>query len=103
MCMVRKKRSDRRHIVYLLQNAVTGESYVGVTQGFRQKDLRVRVLKHFQRALSESKSWTLCKNIRQYGPAAFVWTVLDVVRGKGAAHALELELLSKYSPELNTK
>ena len=100
---MRKKRFDRRHIVYLLQNAVTGESYVGVTQGFRQKDLRVRVLKHFQRALSESKSWTLCKNIRQYGPEVFVWTALEVVRGKSVAHALELELLFKYSPELNTK
>lgn len=101
--MVRKKRSDRRHIVYMLQNTVTGESYVGVTQGFRQKDLRVRVLKHFQRALAESKTWTLCNNIREYGPETFFWTVLEVVRGKTAAHNLERELTRMYKPELNTQ
>jgi len=101
--MVRKKRSDRRHIVYLLQNTITGESYIGVTQGFRQKDLRVRVLKHFQRALAESKTWTLCKNIRDYGPEVFFWTIVEVVRGKAAAHAIETEIRNNYSPELNTQ
>jgi predicted GIY-YIG superfamily endonuclease len=101
--MVRKKRQDRKHIVYMLQNTVSGEFYIGVTQGCRQKDLRVRVLKHFQRALAESKTWTLCKNIRQYGPEVFFWTVLEVVRGKVPAHAVERELTKMYKPELNTQ
>ena len=101
--MVRKKRSDRRHIVYMLQNTVTGEFYIGVTQGFRQKDLRVRVLKHFQRALAESKDWTLCKNIRTYGPESFFWTILEVVKGKAPAHDFERLLTKMYKPELNTQ
>jgi len=86
----------------MLQNVQTGQSYVGVTQGFRQKDLRVRVLKHFQRALNEQKSWTLCENIRAFGAESFVWMIVDVVRGKPAAHALERTIIAEDSPELNS-
>ncbi len=43
------------------------------------------------------------KNIRQYGPEVFFWTVLEVVRGKVPAHAVERELTKMYKPELNTQ
>lgn len=100
---IRKRRSDRKHIVYVLQNVHTGDFYIGVTQGSRQKDLRVRVLKHFQRAFAESKTWTLCKEIRQFGAESFFYTILDVVRGKPAAHKLERDLIIQFNPTLNTK
>ena len=98
----RKKRSDRRHMVYMLQNVQTGEFYIGMTQGFRQKDLRVRVLKHFQRARTENKSWALCENIRKFGSENFFWTILEVVRGKTQAHNLERALTAEFKPELNS-
>ena len=101
--MIRKKRSDRRHIVYLLTNAVNGENYVGITQGFRQKDLKVRVQKHIRRALTEDKDWTLCNAIRKFGPESFVYQIIDVVRGKQAAHKFERELIEEFSPSLNTQ
>lgn len=101
--MIRKKRSDRRHIVYRLQNTVSGEFYIGVTQGFRIKDLRVRILKHFQRALKENKQWRLCQNIRQFGTESFTWSILEIVKGKAEAHIKEREITKLYNPTLNTQ
>jgi hypothetical protein len=87
----------------MLQNAITGDFYIGITQGYRQKDLAYRVRKHFQRALAESKAWSLCQDIRRYGPEVYVYAILDVVRGKTSAHALERQLISEHNPTLNTQ
>lgn len=101
--MMRKRRSDRKHIVYSIINTVTGDFYIGVTQGSRQKDLRVRIQKHFRRALTENKDWIMCKSIRKYGPEQFHSQILEVVRGKNEAHKLEREMIEQYSPSLNTR
>jgi predicted GIY-YIG superfamily endonuclease len=101
--MMRKKRSDRRHIVYSITNAETGDFYIGITQGFREKDLKIRLQKHIRRALTEGKSWRLCGAIRSYGAGAFVAQIVEVVRGKTTAHALERQLIGEYSPTLNTQ
>ena len=87
----------------MLTNCVTGDYYIGVTQGFRQRDLKTRVQKHIRRALTEGKSWTLCDAIRSYGAEVFVPQIIEVVRGKNAAHMLERELIGEYSPTLNTQ
>jgi hypothetical protein len=101
--MMRKKRSDRKHIVYCLTNAVNGDCYIGVTQGFLKKDLKVRIQKHIRRALTEDKQWTLCKAIRAFGADAFIPMIVDIVRGKAAAHEFERQLIGEYSPTLNTQ
>lgn len=101
--MLRKKRSDRRHIVYCIQNAINGDFYIGITQGFRQKDLKVRVQKHVRRALTEDKAWALCEAIRKFGADCFVSQIVEVVRGKATAHAIERDLIAEYAPALNTK
>jgi len=101
--MMRKKRSDRRHIVYSIINAETGDFYIGITQGFRQKDLKIRLQKHIRRALTEGKSWRLCDAIRSYGACAFVAQIVEVVKGKAPAHELERQLIGEYSPTLNTQ
>ena len=101
--MMRKRRSDRRHIVYCLTNCVTGDFYIGITQGFRKRDLKIRVQKHIRRALTEGKSWALCDAIRSYGAGSFVAQELAVVKGKQAAHAVERELIGEYSPTLNSQ
>ena len=100
---MRKKRSDRRHIVYMLQYVATGDFYIGITQGFRKQDLKIRVQKHIRRALTEGKSWTLCDAIRSYGAESFVAQQLAVVRGKVPAHALERTLIGECSPTLNSQ
>ena len=87
----------------MLQNVHNNRLYIGVTQGSKQKDLRVRILKHFQRAVSENRSWTLCNEIRKFGAESFFYTIIEIVRGKTEAHNLERDLIREYSPELNTQ
>jgi len=103
MVMKRKKRSDRNHIVYKLQ--VKNLVYIGVTfveQSSPKKSLARRWRKHVQRALTEDRSWRLCDAIRKYGPDAFVVEVIEVVRGKVAAHQVERALIRELKPKLNT-
>ena len=99
----RKSRSDRKHLIYSL--SVNGQEYIGVTYVERsavKKSLTRRWQKHVRRALTENKNWKLCIAIRKYGPDAFLVSVLDVVRGKSAAHQVERELIRERKPKLNT-
>lgn len=100
--MKRKKRSDRRHIVYVIVNNVTGERYVGITAGFTKKDLTVRIQKHVWRAFNEDKGWALCNSIVKYGTVSHTFGIHSIVRGKEAAHALERELIALHQPALNS-
>lgn len=99
----RKRRTDRNHLVYRLQ--VKSLVYIGVTHVDRKsaaKSLRRRWLKHVQRALKENHDWKLCNAIRKYGADAFTVEIVDVVRGKSAAHDVERELIRILKPKLNT-
>lgn len=101
--MKRKRRLDRNHIVYSL--TVGRLEYIGVTyvEGRSPtKSLRRRWQKHVRRALTEGRDWTLCDAIRKHGPDAFTVEVLEVVRGKPAAHVRERELIRARKPKLNT-
>jgi hypothetical protein len=44
----------------------------------------------------------LCVSIRKFGPEVFDYQLVEKVRGKAEAHALERELTREYSPALNT-
>lgn len=99
----RKARSDRNHIVYSL--SVKGLEYIGVTFVERRSpalSLRRRWQKHVRRALTEDRSWNLCRAIRKHGPEAFEVQVLEVVRGKALAHQVERDLIRTRKPRLNT-
>ena len=103
MIKKRKSRSDRKHVIYSL--SVNGQEYIGVTFVERSavnKSVIRRWQKHVNRALTENKNWSLCKAIRKYGRDAFEVTVLEVVRGKSAAHIRERELIRERKPKLNT-
>ena len=102
--MIRKKRrSDCNHLVYRL--SVCNLEYIGVTvvsNRSPKRSLRVRWQKHVRRALTEDRTWRLCQAIRKYGSDAFKVEILEVVRGKAAAHNLERVLIRQYNPKLNT-
>lgn len=103
MMKKRKPRADRKHIVYEL--TVCGKSYVGVAvvlAGSPKKTLHRRFQKHVQRALAEQHVWKLCVAIREHGPETFTKKIVQVVRGKVAAHEIERELIRTLKPELNT-
>jgi hypothetical protein len=101
--MIRKRRSDRSHIIYVLTNVETNEQYVGITAGRTRKELRVRVQKHIRRALTENLDWNLCRSIRSFGPDSFTYGILEIVRGKTTAHAVERALIRQHTPALNTQ
>ena len=102
----RKKRSDRNHVIYLIENTVTGEQYIGLTAlsygGNVYRTLYRRMQKHLQRAMKETKDWGLCESLRNYGPESFIFSKLEVIRGKKPAHTRETELIKIHNPALNT-
>ena len=100
----RKRRQDTRHAVYALVNTVTNEYYIGITVcGASPKQaLKVRFQKHVRRALTENKAWNLCASIRRHGAEAFAVLLVDVVRGRKPAHAVERSIINGDLPALNS-
>jgi hypothetical protein len=101
----RKRRSDRNHVIYMIQNVITKKLYVGITVmtgRSAQRALDRRVQKHVQRAFAEDKAWAVCESFRKYEPENHEYWIHDVVRGKKAAHAMEVALIDELGPQLNT-
>lgn len=101
----RKRRNDRNHILYEIVNSITGESYLGITAAIGRRynySALLRFQKHCSRAKCEDKGWRLYTNMREYGTDVYDVYVLDVVRGKAAAHQLEVKLLKEFEYELNS-
>jgi hypothetical protein len=103
MCMNRKKRTDRTHIIYKIMSGP--DFYIGVTAKTEStvlKSVRVRMNKHLYRSRTEDKSWALYEALRERGPGAFAYGIMAVVRGKSAAHSVERALIRELRPNLNT-
>ena len=102
--MMRKKRTDRNHIIYEL---VTPQgNYIGVTAKTEStvvKSVRARAAKHFYRAKTETKNWLLCEALRSLASKDDIEIrVHEIVRGKAAAHRREVEIRRAVRPTLNT-
>lgn len=103
LCMHRKKRTDRTHIIYKVMSGT--DFYIGVTAKTEStvvKSLRVRMNKHLYRSRTEDKSWALYEALRERGPGAFAYSIVSVVRGKSEAHSVERALIRELRPTLNT-
>ena len=103
--MLRKKRSDRNHVLYKITCVDTGDSYVGLTVSQGRaflKSVKVRWQKHVSRAKRENKEWLLYEFLRTYDTANYKYEVIEVIRGRKPAHQRERELIEEISPSLNT-
>jgi len=104
MHMMKKKRSDRNHVIYMIVGPQG--SYIGVTAKTETtvlKSIRARVAKHYYRAKTETRQWALCTLLRGYESKEQIDVrVLEIVRGKSAAHARERELIRELNPFYNT-
>lgn len=102
--MIRKKRTDRNHIIYELR--VNGLNYIGVTAKTEStvlKSVRARAAKHFYRAKTETKNWLLCEALRQLNSKDEIEILVhEIIRGKAEAHKREVELRRELRPVLNT-
>jgi hypothetical protein len=99
----RKKRTDRTHIIYMIESGA--DFYIGVTaktMSTVKKSVLVRCNKHVYRMRSEDKSWMLYDAMRERGTESFTVRVLAVVRGKTQAHTLERDMIRGMKPNLNT-
>jgi hypothetical protein len=102
---MRKKRSDRNHVLYRVECVNTGDTYIGLTVAQGQAFLRsvkVRWQKHVSRAMKENKDWALCQALRDNTESLWTYEVLEVVRGRKPAHQRERELIDYFEPTLNT-
>jgi hypothetical protein len=103
--MMRKKRNDRNYILYRIEAPDTGDAYIGLTVAVGRAFLRsvkVRVQKHLSRARTEDKDWNLCSFLRENENVSITYEVLEVVRGRKPAYQRERELITQFSPTLNT-
>ncbi len=104
--MARKKRCDRNHAVYMITCKTTGERYIGITvirgRAF-QGSVKTRWEGHVYHAMIEGRDYPLQRAIRQHGPSAFTHELIQIVRGKQAAHDLEMNLIETMNPELNVE
>ena len=103
--MIRKKRSDRNHVLYRVVCTDTGDSYIGLTVAQGQafvRSVKIRWQKHVSRAMRENKAWTMCQFLRANAEAEFRYEVLEIVRGRKPAHQRERELITELEPTLNT-
>lgn len=102
--MMRKKRSDRNHVIYELRIGV--DNYIGVTAKTEStvlKSVRARAAKHFYRAKTETKDWLLCHALRKLESKDDIEILVhEIVRGKADAHKREVELRRALRPTLNT-
>lgn len=102
---MRKKRSDRNHVLYRVTCVDTGDTYIGLTVALGQayvKSVKIRWQKHVSRALRESKNWNFCTALRDRAECEWKYEVMEIVRGRKPAHQRERELISELSPSLNT-
>jgi hypothetical protein len=102
----RKKRVDRNHVIYKITTS-TNDNYIGLTvvssgRAFLNS-VKQRVQRHFSAAKMNNKDWTFSAFIRNNPDVQYTYEVVEVVRGRAAAHKRERELINSLKPSLNTK
>lgn len=104
--LMRKKRSDRNHLIYKITCLPTLDEYIGVTvmnSTSVKKAMKTRWKQHCYKAQVVSPDWSLSESIREHGEDMFLIEPLEIVRGRMQAFDREAELINTVIPSLNTK
>jgi hypothetical protein len=99
----RKRRRDRKHAIYKI--VVASKTYIGVTvvDGGTVTSIKRRLNKHWYRRNDDQRwDWPIYVALRQVERETVSVELLELVRGKGQAHARERELIAEHKPKLNT-
>ena len=99
----RKRRTDRNHIIYRIE--VGNKFYIGLTvvNGNVTKSLKCRISKHWHRRNDPKRQdWKIYKAFRKVEREDVTISLVEVVRGKAAAHKRERELIKALGPKLNS-
>lgn len=99
----RKKRTDRNHAIYKV--VIAGECYVGVTvvDGGIVTSIKRRLNKHWYRRNDPTRwNWRIYEALRAVERNEATVVLLEVIRGKAAAHKRERELIKVIGPTLNS-
>ena len=103
---MKRKRSDRNHLIYKIQNQQTGDFYIGVTVSVGRaykKSLRSRWKRHIYKANILQEEWSFPTAIREFGIKTFALEIIEIVRGKSDAFRRESELINSLRPVYNTR
>jgi len=101
-----KRRSDRNHLIYKIENLSTGDFYIGVTVVTGRahlKSLQSRWKRHIYKANVLREEWLFPKAIREYGESQFKPEILEIVRGKSTAFGRESQIINEIRPTYNTR
>ena len=104
--MTRKKRNDRNHVIYQITHPDSGNFYIGLTVAQGRaflKSVKIRFQKHVSCASRQDKDWKFSDFIRANYNSQYTYEVIEIVRGRKAAHARERALIAEFAPTLNTK
>ena len=102
----RRPRADRSQVVYRLTHPASGGTYIGLTALIgRSPDasVRKRWLQHLWHARVAGRQGPLADLVRSHGDDPWLVQVVGVVKGKAAAHRMELDLIKAETPSLNTE
>ena len=103
---MRKKRTDRNHLIYKITCLPTLDEYIGVTvmnSSSVKKTLKTRFQQHIYKATIVAPDWSLSSAIREHGHDMFIIEPLEKCRGRIPSFKREAELINEYKPSLNTK
>jgi hypothetical protein len=107
---LRKRRTDRNHIVYMITCNATGDNYIGVTRALGrayQHSIVERLRKHCRDAILEGRKELIHDCIRSQISNPNDWKdkfkteILYILRGKESGHQKEIELIKERRPSLN--
>ena len=98
----RTARKASNYVIYVAEH--NGSAYIGLTRKGSNtvgKAVLERWRRHISRARNEDRDWELYRYIKSGNWDGWTHRVIEVIRGRAEAYALERELVKQIRPELN--